>query len=256
MPPEDLSNITTYHIYVKDRCIYHNLKQDDLEETWELLNVRVGLLKTDYSEKDLSFEKAAPTVGVGGPIRIEPSGDDSYQMETVMKFGTPIWRTYNELPRGTYEWALDYKEDNDNKQRSNRGGYQSVAQTFDYLPLPFRKHILDSLTFKDKIRPANWWLNVNEKGDFNFQHTHPKSDLSGIWYLTDNNNSLVFIDPLQHSRSNLYLTFPELDIGEGVYVNAKAGEVLIFPSDIPHYVEPHSLDTTRVSVSFNMHLIN
>ena len=99
-------------------------------------------------------------------------------------------------------------------------------------------------------------MNVNEKGDFNFQHTHPKSDLSGIWYLTDNNNSLVFIDPLQHSRSNLYLAFPELDIGEGVYVNAKAGEVLIFPSDLPHYVEPHSLDTTRVSVSFNMHLIN
>ena len=256
MPPEDLSNITTYHIYVKDRCIYHNLKQDEFEETWELLNVMVGLLKTDYSEKDLSFEKAAPTVGVGGPIRIEPSGDDSYQMETVMKFGTPMWRTYNELPRGAYESALDYKEDNDNKQRSNRGGYQSVAQTFDYLPLPFREHILDSLTFKDKIRPANWWLNVNEKGDFNFQHTHPKSDLSGIWYLTDNNNSLVFIDPLQHSRSNLYLAFPELDIGEGVYVNAKAGEVLIFPSDLPHYVEPHSLDTTRVSVSFNMHLIN
>ena len=80
MPPEDLSNITTYHIYVKDRCIYHNLKQDEFEETWELLNVMVGLLKTDYTEKDLSFEKAAPTVGVGGPIRIaiDPPGEDSY----------------------------------------------------------------------------------------------------------------------------------------------------------------------------------
>ena len=78
MPPED--DITTYHIYVKDRCIYHNLKQDEFEETWELLNVMVGLLKTDYTEKDLSFEKAAPTVGVGGPIRItiEPPGEDSY----------------------------------------------------------------------------------------------------------------------------------------------------------------------------------
>ena len=78
MPPEDLSNIITYHIYIKDRCIYHNLKQDEFEETWELLNVMVGLLKTAYSEKDLSYEKASPTVGVGGPIRIEPTGDDSY----------------------------------------------------------------------------------------------------------------------------------------------------------------------------------
>tara|TARA_B100000131_G_scaffold136594_1_gene133231 strand:+ start:211 stop:744 length:534 start_codon:yes stop_codon:yes gene_type:complete len=177
-------------------------------------------------------------------------------METVMKFGTPIWRTYNALPQGAYEWAMDYKEDNDGKQRSNRGGYQSVAQSFDYLPYIFRDHILNSFDFKDKIRPANWWLNVSEKGDFNFRHTHPKCDLSGIWYLTDNNNTLIFEDPMQHSRSNLYLAFPDLDIGEGVFVNAKAGEVLIFPSDLPHYVEPHPLDTTRVSVSFNMHLIN
>ena len=58
-------NIITYHIYAKDRCLYHNLKQDEFEETWELLNVMVGLLKTDYTSDDLSYEKAAPTVGVG-----------------------------------------------------------------------------------------------------------------------------------------------------------------------------------------------
>ena len=40
----------------------------------------VGMLKTDYTEDDLSYEKAAPTVGVGGPVRIEKKieGDDSY----------------------------------------------------------------------------------------------------------------------------------------------------------------------------------
>ncbi len=178
------------------------------------------------------------------------------KLETVMKFGSPIWRAYTPLPRGAFEWAMDYKEDNDNKQRSNRGGYQSVAQTFEYLPLPFINNIRESFPFMKKVRMANWWLNVNEKGDFNFRHTHPKCDLSGIWYLTDNNNTLVFEDPMQHSRSNLYMAFPELDLGEGVYVNAKAGEILLFPSDLPHYVEPHPLDTIRVSVSFNMHLIN
>ena len=173
-----------------------------------------------------------------------------------MKFGSPIWRAYTPLPRGAFEWAMDYKEDNDNKQRSNRGGYQSVAQSFDYLPFPFINNIRESFPFMKNIRMANWWLNVNEKGDFNFRHTHPKCDLSGIWYITDNNNTLVFEDPMQHTRSNLYMAFPELDIGEGVYVNAKAGEILIFPSDHPHYVEPHLLDTQRVSVSFNMHLID
>ena len=76
----DRSEITAYHIYAKDRCLYHNLKQEEFDQTWEMLNVMVGLLKTDYEAEDLSYEKAAPTVGVGGPVRIfaEPQGGDSY----------------------------------------------------------------------------------------------------------------------------------------------------------------------------------
>ena len=26
-------NIITYHIYAKDRCLYHNLKQDELNQS-------------------------------------------------------------------------------------------------------------------------------------------------------------------------------------------------------------------------------
>jgi len=74
-------NDTTYHIYAKDKVLYHNLKEEDFEEKWEMLNVMVGLLKTDYTEKDLSFIKLAPKVGYGGPGKVlwtEPSGSDSY----------------------------------------------------------------------------------------------------------------------------------------------------------------------------------
>ena len=88
-------NIITYHKYAKDRCLYHNLKQDEFEETWELLNVMVGLLKTDYNADDLSYEKAAPTVGVGGPIRIEPTGDDSYQVRYSQNLDIYIELHYN-----------------------------------------------------------------------------------------------------------------------------------------------------------------
>ena len=29
----DRSEITTYHIYAKDKCLYHNLKQEEFEQT-------------------------------------------------------------------------------------------------------------------------------------------------------------------------------------------------------------------------------
>ncbi len=72
---------TTYHIYAKDKVLYWNLEEEEFEEKWEMLNVMVGLLKTEYSAEDLSLIKLAPKVGYGGPGRVlwaEPSGDDSY----------------------------------------------------------------------------------------------------------------------------------------------------------------------------------
>ena len=57
---EDVS----YHIYAKDKVLYCNLPQDDFEEKWQLLNVMVGLIKTDYTEKDLSYIKLGPNAGI------------------------------------------------------------------------------------------------------------------------------------------------------------------------------------------------
>ena len=71
----------SYHIYAKDRVLYCNLEREDFEEKWQLLNVMVGLIKTDYTEKDLSYIKLGPKAGIGGPGRVIPQPmweEDSY----------------------------------------------------------------------------------------------------------------------------------------------------------------------------------
>ena len=35
-------------------------------------------------------------------------------------------------------------------------------------------------------------------------------------------------------------------------IDCKEGDIVIFPSDIEHYVEPHELRKERVTVSFNL----
>ena len=54
-PPEISETEKVYHIYAKDRCLYHNLDLEDFQEKWEMLNVMVGLLKTDYQVEDLDY---------------------------------------------------------------------------------------------------------------------------------------------------------------------------------------------------------
>ena len=46
-----------YHIYAKDICIVLSLKEEEFDTTWKSLNNMIGLLKTDYTEKDLSYEE-------------------------------------------------------------------------------------------------------------------------------------------------------------------------------------------------------
>ena len=58
-----------YHIYAKDRCLYHNLERKDFEEKWEMLRNMVGLMKTDYSESDLQFVEISDSIVSNGPGR-------------------------------------------------------------------------------------------------------------------------------------------------------------------------------------------
>jgi type II restriction/modification system DNA methylase subunit YeeA len=46
-----------YHIYAKDRCLFHSIKEEEFETTWYTLKNLVGLMKTDYTVEDLSYEE-------------------------------------------------------------------------------------------------------------------------------------------------------------------------------------------------------
>jgi hypothetical protein len=46
-----------YHIYAKERCIYHSLSEDKFSETWEMLHRMVELLDMDIKREDLQYEE-------------------------------------------------------------------------------------------------------------------------------------------------------------------------------------------------------
>jgi hypothetical protein len=46
-----------YHIYAKDKCIFHSIKEEEFVTTWKTLNQLVGIMHTDYAPNDLSYEE-------------------------------------------------------------------------------------------------------------------------------------------------------------------------------------------------------
>jgi hypothetical protein len=46
-----------FHIYAKDRCIMHSIKEEEFDITWKTLKNMVGIMKTDYKPEDLTYEE-------------------------------------------------------------------------------------------------------------------------------------------------------------------------------------------------------
>ena len=45
-----------YHIYAKNRCVYHNLSEEKFSEIWEMLHRMIDVLDVDISKEDLQYE--------------------------------------------------------------------------------------------------------------------------------------------------------------------------------------------------------
>ena len=140
---------------------------------------------------------------------------------------------------------MDIEQLYESVEISNQGGYQSPELSLN--DMPFCGYLLDQLDFFPKFRYDTYWVNINRKGNYNLTHTHPGCDFAVVWNITDNGNKLILKNPLNHTRHKNN-DDKELDL--------KAGHITIFPSDVPHYVEPHDLDTPRISVAFNLTTTN
>lgn len=46
-----------YHIYAGDKCLFHSIKEEEFNITWNTINRLVGLMHTDYNVEDLSYEE-------------------------------------------------------------------------------------------------------------------------------------------------------------------------------------------------------
>ena len=61
-----------YHIYAKNKVLFHSLSETEFKQTWAQLNNMVGLMKTDYMAEDLTYEEVFTL------MEDSPAGGPSY----------------------------------------------------------------------------------------------------------------------------------------------------------------------------------
>jgi uncharacterized protein (TIGR02466 family) len=97
------------------------------------------------------------------------------------------------------------------------------------------------------------WVNMHDRGGFNFLHVHEGCLLCGCFYLKvpKHSGNLVFRDP----RPGVVHGAIKGGVPNGyadIHLTPDTGLLVLFPSWMEHYVEPHGNDESRISISFNV----
>ncbi len=96
------------------------------------------------------------------------------------------------------------------------------------------------------------WINLHDRGGFNFLHLHEGSLLSGSFYLQvpPGSGEFVFRDPRPGTIHGI-IKGAVPNGHSDVHLTPSAGLLVLFPCWMEHYVEPHESDEPRITIAFN-----
>jgi uncharacterized protein (TIGR02466 family) len=108
------------------------------------------------------------------------------------------------------------------------------------------------------------WANVNRLGDYHDPHNHPHSYLSGTYYVQVPKDrarlrlrkdvrpgAISFYDP-RGPAVNMGAIRGDPYIEAEYTVHPEAGQILLWPAFLTHFVHPNLSETPRISISFNV----
>ena len=193
--------------------------------------------------------------------------------QTLKLFSEPVFKykfdNYEELNTELSKYIYNLRdEDTKGIKRSNKGGWHSKnfnLSNKDSIQLKFALELQPYIikTFenfgwkiKDKnIRISEMWAIINKKDDFNVVHTHPNCYLSAAYYVKAKKNCGKF--EVEHPNIAKRYFFPEIEkINElnleVASIDIEEGDLLIFPSYLPHKVSQNNIDEDRIVISFNV----
>lgn len=199
-----------------------------------------------------------------GPNKTASAGVASLRSFDI--FATRIWQAsliaLSPHLEGWITDVLDLRAANPHPAgRTNRQGWNSADMTIleqaTFAPLAGAVRAgcaaaLGEMGLHEVVFRLQSWVNLHDRGGFNFLHVHEGCLLSGCFYLSvpAGSGKLVFRDP----RPGVIHGCVKGAVANGysdIHLTPTAGLLVLFPSWMEHYVEPHDNDEPRISISFN-----
>lgn len=97
------------------------------------------------------------------------------------------------------------------------------------------------------------WINYYSQNSWHKRHNHPNSIISGVIYLKGGAGSgeTCFCPPSPHIQPRKIVKKENPFTWPFLSVPFEVGKVLLFPSEIEHFVTPHKSGEERITLAFN-----
>jgi uncharacterized protein (TIGR02466 family) len=103
----------------------------------------------------------------------------------------------------------------------------------------------------DKFKIILSWANKSDQNGAHRMHVHPNSFISGIYYISENPSPTFFEDPRYQIRSGWWVA-TEHEVNNNVWpCPSETGNLVLFPSWLPHYTDAQPFEGWRWTISFN-----
>lgn len=137
-------------------------------------------------------------------------------------------------------------------------GHQRLAQIATDAMTRALSSIADTAGPRPFEPTLNGWINVNPPSGFNAPHQHPHAVLSGVYYIdvppaaSEKGGAIEWVSP--HPVRHIGQMLKTEMTTEKRSVSPAAGELVIFPSQVLHWVYPNDSGRDRVTAAFNLAL--
>lgn len=191
----------------------------------------------------------------------------------TMAFASPILRIpfpeAEQLNPVLIEEAKALREQSNGILRSNRQGWHSntdlmsrsepgLSKLSRFIKMAINtatKTISPNFSFEQYHLRTEGWININPRNGYNMPHRHTGFMWSGCYYVTVPQANTDFGGCIEFLSPNLvpgeYALLNADCFKERVTMRPNAGDLLLFPSYLMHWVFPNDADTDRITIAFN-----
>ena len=181
-------------------------------------------------------------------LMVQPFANRYYVSETVVS-------------QDMLDHIYQIKQEDKGVSISNVNGWHSTTMT---VAEPWIEGLIKQLTSElqgvyldfglhKEPKLANYWININGTNGFNKVHKHPGCYFSACVYLKVPKNSGDFVFVREDSLNDFIPRFNELNNlnNQEFTITPNEGDIIYFPSSMPHFVMPNNSEEDRISIAVN-----